>query len=118
MTIRCGVAVQQVVDARHVALRVVGGHDAQGVRHLNARYDGKSLTSTTIVEGLHSRHLHRLILSHLLSADMTCEGSSQRSDESDDGGYLDALMSQLKFATLHEIPTRDGHHENSSNDPC
>ena len=135
MSVGCGVAFQNVVDARHETVRVVSCHDAQGVRHVNLQrgfflvlivrltegahpgYGRQSLVSTAIVERLHGSQLHGLGLCYLLTADVAGEGSTQRSHEAHDACNLDALLSQPDLALLPQVPAGHGHHKDSTDDP-
>ena len=133
--VRPGVATQQVVDARDVAVRVVGGHDRQGVGHvelqcrrrlvgivgLTERVDpcqgGQALVGAAVVEGLHGGKLHRLGLGHLLAADVAGEGGSEGGDEAHEGADLNALLGQPRLALAEQIPGADGDAEDGADDP-
>ena len=122
MSVGRGIAVEDVVDAGHVAVRVVGGHDRECVGHVDLErcrllilvvglhkgvhpgYGRESLVGAAIVECLHCSELHGLRLGHLLSADMAGKCCSQRCYETYHYGYLDALLGQSYLAALHKIP--------------
>ena len=115
-------SAEDVVHARHKALRVVSGHDTQGIGHVEPQrcrrlvlvvglaeridpcYSCQTLSAATIVERLHSSQFHGLCLGYLLTADMAREGSEQRGCQTYHGGYLEALLGKLELAFLPQVP--------------
>ena len=83
-TVGLGVAIEDIVDARHIAVDIIRCHKRQGVGHLQLQRglilvgivgltegihpgDGsQSLILTAIIEGLHCSEFHGLYLTHAL----------------------------------------------------
>ena len=126
---------QEIVHAGHVAVGMVCGKDREHLRYGDAERrlhivfivglrersrqcdDAESLVCATIVEALHGGELHGLSLSDHVSRVVAGEGTEQRSDETDDSSYLDALLGQLRVAVLEQIPGTHGHGEGGTDDP-
>ena len=66
LSVRFGVAVEDIVHARHIALEVVGGHEGEGIWYLDAFDDLQTDAVATIIESLHGCEFHRLYGSHIL----------------------------------------------------
>ena len=66
LSVGFGVAVEDIVHARHIPLEVVGGHEGEGIWYLDAFDDLQTDAVATIIESLHGCEFHRLYGSHIL----------------------------------------------------
>ena len=130
-----GIAIQQVVDARHIAVEIIGGEERQHVGHrdlqgglllvgivgllewVDSRDNRQALVCAAIIECLHGSQLHGLSLGDIIGRLMTGQGGSHSSHQSYDSSNLNTLDCQLGLTFLQQIPATDGHTEDSTDNP-
>ena len=116
-------------------MEVVGGHERQGVGHLDLQrsrllvlvvglterthpgYCRQSHVITAIIQRLHSRQLHGLYLGYVLCRLVARGGSQHSCNESHPGTNLQAFQRHLRLTLLHEIPAADAYTEDTADDP-
>ena len=129
------ITIQQVVDAGHISVNVVGSHERQGIGHHNLQRcrlvvyivglaegidpgDGSQADiGATIVERLHSSQFHGLHFGNVLSGLVTSSGSEQGGNQTDDGANLEAFERKSCLAFLHQVPAADAHAEDCADNP-
>ena len=129
------ITIQQVVDAGHKAMNIVGGHERQGIGHLNLQRrrlvvcivglaegidpcDGSEADiGATIVERFHGSQFHGLHFGNVLCGLVSGSGGKQGGNESDDGANLEAFERKFRLAFLHQVPAADAHAEDCADNP-
>ena len=123
------ITIQQVVDAGHKAMDIVGCHERQGIGHLYLQRcrlvvgivglaegidpgDGSEADiGTTIVERFHGSQFHGLNFCNVLCRLVASSCSEQGGNEADDGANLEAFERKFGLAFLHQVPAADAHAE-------
>ena len=129
------ITIQQVVDAGHKAMDIVGGHERQGIGHLELQRrrhvvcivglaegidpcDGSEADiGATIVECFHGSQFHGLHFGNVLCGLVSGSSSEQGGNETDDGANLEAFERKSCLAFLHQVPAADAHAEDCTDNP-
>ena len=80
-------------------------------------YDAEGCCVGTLLQAFGGSQLHGLCLGNVHTGSVACTHTTNRTDESDDGGNLDAAFRHVHIPPLEQEPAADGNDEDAPRHP-
>ena len=113
-----GVALLDVLNARHVAVGVVGGEDGEHLGYLDARHDAERCAVAALFQPLGGGQFHGLIARGVDAALVACEHHAQCAQRGDGHAHTQGAQGELRLAAAQQVPAAHAYGEETARHPA